>query len=177
MLLVVAGFIALFLAWNGAAGKDYVEGQLPYVISGGMVGLGLIGAGLTVVNVQARRADQAELLTRLEALIEAREDSRRRQGPARRPPQAPASQLELSAESSQLPEVEAADPLAVGELLAPQGGGHHALVHEEADVGHLEGADVLLHEQHGGALVGQVAGDLAGSPSRSPGRGPATPRR
>jgi hypothetical protein len=74
VLLVVAGFVALFLAWNGAAGKDYVEGQLPYVISGGMVGLGLIGAGLTVINVQARRADQAELLTRLEALTVARED-------------------------------------------------------------------------------------------------------
>ena len=74
VLLVVAGFVALFLAWNGAAGKDYVEGQLPYVISGGMVGLGLIGAGLTVINVQARRADQAELITRLEALTEARED-------------------------------------------------------------------------------------------------------
>ena len=75
VLLVVAGFIALFLAWNGAAGMDYVEGQLPYLISGGLVGMGLIGAGLTVVNVQARRADQAELLARLEALTEAREDS------------------------------------------------------------------------------------------------------
>lgn len=71
VLLVVAGFIALFLAWNGAANKDYVEGQLPYVISGGLVGMGLIGAGLTVVNVQARRADQAELLHKLEELTEA----------------------------------------------------------------------------------------------------------
>ena len=51
--LVVAGFIALFLAWNGAAGKDFVEGQLPYLISGGLVGLGLIASGLTVVNVQS----------------------------------------------------------------------------------------------------------------------------
>jgi hypothetical protein len=74
VLLVVAGFVALFLAWNGAAGKDYVEGQLPYVISGGLVGLALVGAGLTVINVQARRADQAELLSRLEALVDARDD-------------------------------------------------------------------------------------------------------
>jgi hypothetical protein len=71
--LVVAGFVALFLAWNGAAGKDYVEGQLPYLISGGLVGIGLIGAGLTVVNVQARRADQAELLAKLETLLLTRE--------------------------------------------------------------------------------------------------------
>jgi hypothetical protein len=70
LALVVAGFIVLFLAWNGAAGVDYVEGQLPYVLSGGLVGMGLIGAGLTVVNVQARRQDQAELLHRLEELMD-----------------------------------------------------------------------------------------------------------
>ena len=84
VLLVVAGFVALFLAWNGAAGKDYVEGQLPYVISGGMVGLALVGAGLTVINVQARRADQAELLTRLEALVEARDEADEAPKPAPR---------------------------------------------------------------------------------------------
>ncbi|MDP1793994.1 MAG: hypothetical protein Q8K63_07625 [Acidimicrobiales bacterium] len=73
VLLVVAGFIAMFLAWNGAAGKDFVQGQLPYVLSGGIVGLALVGCGLTVVNVQARRADQAELLNRLETLLETRD--------------------------------------------------------------------------------------------------------
>jgi hypothetical protein len=73
LALVVAGFVALFLAWNGAAGVDHVEGQLPYLLSGGLVGLGLVGAGLTVVNVQTRRADQAELLNRLEAMLEARD--------------------------------------------------------------------------------------------------------
>ena len=85
VLLVVAGFVALFLAWNGAAAKDYVEGQLPYVISGGMVGLALVGAGLTVINVQARRADQAELLARLEALTEARADEAAAAEPASGP--------------------------------------------------------------------------------------------
>jgi hypothetical protein len=69
--LVVAGFVALFLAWNGAAGVDYIEGQLPYLLSGGLVGMGLIGAGLTVVNVQARRADQAELIAALHEIAEA----------------------------------------------------------------------------------------------------------
>jgi hypothetical protein len=73
LALVVAGFIALFLAWNGAAGKDFVEGQLPYLMSGGLVGIGLIGTGLTVVNIQARRADQAELINRLEEILEVRQ--------------------------------------------------------------------------------------------------------
>lgn len=73
VLLVLAGFIALFLAWNGAAAKDFVQGQVPYVISGGLVGLALVASGLTVVNVQARRADQAEMLNRLEAILETRD--------------------------------------------------------------------------------------------------------
>ena len=73
VLLVVVGFIALFLAWNGAAGKDFVQGQLPYLISGGLVGIAFVGCGLTVINVQARRADQTELLHRLEAMLENRD--------------------------------------------------------------------------------------------------------
>ncbi len=81
LALVVAGFVALFLAWNGAAGVDRVEAQLPYLISGGLVGVGLIAAGLTVVNIQARRADQVELLARLEALLQARQDTEVAPGP------------------------------------------------------------------------------------------------
>ncbi len=73
VLLVLAGFIALFLAWNGAADKDFIQGQFPYLFSGGLVGLALVGCGLTVINVQARRADQAELLNRLETLLETRD--------------------------------------------------------------------------------------------------------
>ena len=109
----------LFLAWNGAAGEDFVEGQLPYLISGGMVGLGLIGAGLTVINVQARRADQDELLDRLEALLEARDESAAPVGAADRPgPASSAPRSPAAAPSSA--EVEGADPVAVGELLAAE---------------------------------------------------------
>jgi hypothetical protein len=85
VLLVVAGFIAMFLAWNGAAAKDFVQGQVPYVISGGLVGIALVGCGLTVINVQARRADQTELFHKLEELFEAREEARQAEiKPARR---------------------------------------------------------------------------------------------
>lgn len=71
VVLVVAGFVAVFLAWNGAAGLDYVQGQVPYLISGGLVGLGLIAAGLTVVLVQAHRRDTEVLAARLEELLDA----------------------------------------------------------------------------------------------------------
>jgi hypothetical protein len=85
VLLVVAGFVAIFLAWNGAASKDFVQGQVPYLISGGLVGVALIGCGLTVVNVQARRADQAELMNRLETMLEARNNEVIREALAPKP--------------------------------------------------------------------------------------------
>jgi hypothetical protein len=70
VVLVAAGFVAIFLAWNGAAGLDYVEGQVPYVLSGGLVGLGLIGAGLTVSIVQAHRRETEVLAAKLDELVE-----------------------------------------------------------------------------------------------------------
>lgn len=70
VVLAAIGVLALFLAWNGAAGVDHVEGQIPYLISGGLLGISLVGAGLTIVNVQARRQDNAELLAKLEELTE-----------------------------------------------------------------------------------------------------------
>ena len=69
--LVGLGFIAIFFAWNGAAGKDYTQGQLPYLISGGVGGLALVLSGLTVVIVQAVRRESMFLGRKLDDLIEA----------------------------------------------------------------------------------------------------------
>jgi hypothetical protein len=71
VVLAAVGVLALFLAWNGAAGVDHVEGQIPYLISGGLLGIALVGAGLTIVNVQARRQDTADVLAKLDELAEA----------------------------------------------------------------------------------------------------------
>ncbi len=68
--LMALGFFVIFLGWNGAAEKDYVEGQLPYVISGGLAGLGLIGAGLALAVTEARRRDTAKLTGRIDRLLE-----------------------------------------------------------------------------------------------------------
>ncbi len=65
VLLILFGLAAIFLAWNGAAGKDFVEGQIPYLISGGLGGLVSVGAGATTIVVQARRQDTAALTARL----------------------------------------------------------------------------------------------------------------
>ncbi|MPZ73268.1 MAG: hypothetical protein GEU74_08575 [Nitriliruptorales bacterium] len=67
-ILVVLGFMMIVIAWNGAAGLDYIQGQFPFLLSGAMPGLGLIIIGAGVEYVQslrtfgARRAKQmAEL--------------------------------------------------------------------------------------------------------------------
>lgn len=54
---VTLGFIAIALAWNGAASLDYVQGQLPYVLSGGLFGLALIAIGTVVLILQTLRED------------------------------------------------------------------------------------------------------------------------
>ena len=62
------GFVAVLFAWGQSAGETNVALQIPYLISGGMVGLGLIMVGVTIVNVAAKRRDallreqQTELL-------------------------------------------------------------------------------------------------------------------
>ena len=44
-LLMTAGIAAILFAWWGVAHTGYTWEQIPYVVSGGMLGLGLIGVG------------------------------------------------------------------------------------------------------------------------------------
>ena len=57
--VTTAGFVLLAIAWGGVAGNDDVVRQLPYLVSGGLAGLGLILVGLTVINISAKRRDAA----------------------------------------------------------------------------------------------------------------------
>lgn len=43
--LVVAGFVVVVIGWAGASRTVLVAGQIPYLISGGLIGLGLIFLG------------------------------------------------------------------------------------------------------------------------------------
>lgn len=47
-LLMGLGALCLLLGWIGVSGTPYVESQIPYVVSGGLTGLGLIGIGATL---------------------------------------------------------------------------------------------------------------------------------
>lgn len=52
------GFALIAFAWGKVAGiADNVALQLPYLVSGGLTGLGLVMVGLTIVNVAAKRRD------------------------------------------------------------------------------------------------------------------------
>lgn len=72
--LIALGLIMLFVAWNGAAGPENgidPRAQFPYLLSGGLGGLALIGAGLTLVRVFEARKDNQKLLDSIQRLTDA----------------------------------------------------------------------------------------------------------
>ncbi|MDQ1437739.1 MAG: hypothetical protein QOK43_1368 [Acidimicrobiaceae bacterium] len=62
------GVLAIGLAWNGAAGVDFVSGQIPYLLSGGFFGLALVMIGVSLVVVQNTRRDRAIIEGQLQDL-------------------------------------------------------------------------------------------------------------
>jgi len=64
----IAGFFLVFLGWNGAASNDRVEAQIPYVISGGIAGLGLVVLGASLIVAHSLRADRVELKASIDDL-------------------------------------------------------------------------------------------------------------
>jgi len=57
VLLCLAGFVLVFLGWNGAASVDRLTAQFPYLISGGIGGLALVILGAILISVDTRRED------------------------------------------------------------------------------------------------------------------------
>ena len=83
--MVTIGFGLMFVAWNGAAGLDYVQGQLPFLLSGTMPGLALVLTGLTLALVHEIRTSAADIREQLQHLSPAE----RAEGPARQPAAVP----------------------------------------------------------------------------------------
>jgi hypothetical protein len=66
LAFITIGFLFLGVGWNGAAGQDCVPCQIPYLLSGGGVGLGLIIIGTGLLLFEAGR----RVITRLEERID-----------------------------------------------------------------------------------------------------------
>lgn len=58
--LIIGGFAIIFGAWNGAAALDQLAAQFPYLVSGGMVGLGFVISGCALWIVQTARQLSAQ---------------------------------------------------------------------------------------------------------------------
>lgn len=59
LVLVVAGFIAIAVAWVGVADTVIIPTQVAYAVSGGFGGFALLGTGIALFEVQRRRHDAA----------------------------------------------------------------------------------------------------------------------
>ncbi len=71
------GFTLMGIGWAKVAGLTEVWQQMPYLLSAGLPGLGLVMTGLVIVNVSARRQDAAARARQTEALSEALGELRR----------------------------------------------------------------------------------------------------
>lgn len=65
------GVLLIVLGWNGAASWDRVASQVPYIISGGIGGIALAGAGLTLIVVHSLRRDLLQLGLKLDRIVDA----------------------------------------------------------------------------------------------------------
>ena len=67
--IAAIGFILIGIAWSQVAGETQVYLQLPYLVSAGLTGLGLIMVGVTVINVSAKRRDALERERQIDQLV------------------------------------------------------------------------------------------------------------
>ena len=77
VVICAAGLVLIAVAWGRTAGLLNVGLQVPYVVSAGFTGLGLVVVGLTLVSISAKRADAEERTRQIRELREVLVDLRR----------------------------------------------------------------------------------------------------
>lgn len=68
LLFVAAGFVIIGKAWDGSANLNSVPGQVPYLLSGGFMGLGLIVTGSVLLFLSSLRAEREVMVTRFDEM-------------------------------------------------------------------------------------------------------------
>ena len=78
LLLIALGLLAIGIGWNGAAGAGgeingipSIQAQLPWLLSGGLLGLALVVFGAAMVIVHNARVDRSRLEVKLDQLVDA----------------------------------------------------------------------------------------------------------
>jgi hypothetical protein len=71
MVVLGLGLLAILFAWNGASGEPYVAAQIPYLVSGGLIGLALVALACTMMVIQSARMDRARLEAKYDLLLAA----------------------------------------------------------------------------------------------------------
>lgn len=79
IVVAAAGFVVLLVTWGKVGALTAVPLQMPYLLSGGLGGIGLVMTGLTLISVNAKRQDASarerqlgqlrEVLAEIKALL------------------------------------------------------------------------------------------------------------
>lgn len=70
LAVTAAGFALIAWTWGQVAPLESVALQLPYFVSGGLTGLGLIIVGAVILNVHAKRREAAQRERQTQQLLE-----------------------------------------------------------------------------------------------------------
>lgn len=77
LMVIAIGLVVIGIGWNGAAGSGgevnhvpVVQAQLPWLLSGGFLGLGIVILGAATVIANAYRESEARLSARFEQLVD-----------------------------------------------------------------------------------------------------------
>lgn len=68
-VLAAVGVIVIIVGWFGVSGEALVAKQLPYLISGGLGGVALVGVGAALIGTERLRQD-ARRIARLEEMVQ-----------------------------------------------------------------------------------------------------------
>lgn len=66
LVAIIIGFVVIAKAWDGAASINFITGQLPYLLSGGFLGLGLVVTGAVLLLLATVRAERQLLTEKLD---------------------------------------------------------------------------------------------------------------
>lgn len=69
LTFMTAGFVVIGLAWNGAAEVNFAQGQIPYLLSGGFMGLGMIVLGAALLFLATVRSERTLMTDRYDEMV------------------------------------------------------------------------------------------------------------